>query len=196
MNKKLRYALVGTALALAVTAGAGYAWLANTSEVRNTGTTNCADLKPTGGTAEDHRAVCDLMDGLIEAWDRNDADAYGALFTEDATYTTYVGTHYDGRRDITEGHRALFGGFVKDTRLASSWLGMRFLSADAAVVTGRGDTFTGSRPDDLGKVQTYTVVRDADGAWRIAAFHNTQRQSVMERISFLLSPGTAPEAER
>ncbi|MGW5346680.1 hypothetical protein [Streptomyces sp. NPDC004050] len=45
-------------------------------------------------------------------------------------------------------------------------------------------------------MQTYTLVRDTDGVWRIAAFHNTRRQNAMERSSFLYSPATAPKAER
>jgi len=40
------------------------------------------------------------------------------------------------------------------------------------------------------------VVREADGVWRIASFHNTQRQRVFERLSFLLAPDTRPQAER
>ncbi|MFI8392756.1 hypothetical protein [Streptomyces sp. NPDC085540] len=40
------------------------------------------------------------------------------------------------------------------------------------------------------------MVREADGQWRIAAFQNTQRQPVMEKISFLLSPGTIPGADK
>ena len=58
----------------------------------------------------------------------------------------------------------------------------------------RGDTYKGRRPADckLGKVQTYAVVRADDGHWRIAAFHNTKRKPLMERISFRFAPGTKP----
>ncbi|MFK0255127.1 hypothetical protein [Streptomyces sp. NPDC090445] len=77
-------------------------------------------------------------------------------------------------------------------------LDMRFLGKDVVVLTGRGDDHKGSKPalKELTKVQTYTLVRDTDGVWRIAAFHNTERQSVMERFPFLYSPATAPKAER
>ncbi|MGW7329972.1 SgcJ/EcaC family oxidoreductase [Streptomyces sp. NPDC054840] len=100
--------------------------------------------------------------------------------------------------DITEGHRALFKDFVEGPRLAATFLDLRFLEADAAILTGRGDDYTGARPDptELSKVQTYTLVRDPDGTWRIAAFHNTQRRNVMERFSFLYAPATPPKADR
>ncbi|MCX4982213.1 SgcJ/EcaC family oxidoreductase [Streptomyces sp. NBC_00572] len=199
-RRTLKRALIATALTLGLTAGGGYLWLDSASEVKVTGAAACTAVTPAGtgtGTGTgDRDAVCGVLSSLAAAWGAADADAYGALFTQDATYTTYVGTHYQGRGDITEAHRALFGGFVKGTKLADSILGIRFLGPDAAVVTSRGDTYTGGRPGELSKVQTYTLTREADGRWRIAAFQNTQRQPVMEKASFLLSPGTVPRAEK
>ncbi|MEU9418093.1 SgcJ/EcaC family oxidoreductase [Streptomyces sp. NPDC048272] len=199
MNRKtVKRAALTTAVVLAFGAAAAYVYLDTTSGIRRTGEENCADVIPAGANTADGEAICTTLDALIDAWARGDADAYGRLFTEDGTYTTYVGSHYEGRADITEGHRALFKDFVKGTKLAASYLDLRFLGKDAAVLTGRGDDYTGGRPGlaDLSKVQTYTLVRDTDGAWRIAAFHNTQRQNVMERFSFLYSPATAPKAEK
>ncbi|WP_405493974.1 SgcJ/EcaC family oxidoreductase [Streptomyces sp. NBC_00096] len=205
-RRNLKRVLLATALTLGLTAGGGCLWLDSTSEVKATGTAECTAVAPaspgagtgtdTGSATRDRDAVCGVLASLARAWGAADADAYGALFTPDATYTTYVGTHYQGRGDITEAHRALFGGFVKGTKLADSILGIRFLGPDAAVVTSRGDTYEGGRPQELSKVQTYTLTREADGRWRIAAFQNTRRQPVMEKASFLLSPGTVPGAER
>ncbi|UFR06614.1 SgcJ/EcaC family oxidoreductase [Streptomyces sp. Go40/10] len=144
----------------------------------------------------DHAAVTAVLDALVAAWNRHDADAYGRLFTEDASYATYVGTLYQGRQDITESHRVLFRTFLKDTLLADEVVDVRLLGPDTAVVTGRGDTYKGSRPRRLGKVQTYTLVREADGAWRIAAFHNTKRRPLMEAVSFRFAPGLVPAANR
>ncbi|MFD7865236.1 hypothetical protein [Streptomyces sp. NPDC059783] len=70
-------------------------------------------------------------------------------------------------------HRALFSGFVKGTGLAE-----------------------GDRPGAADLTKTYTLVREGDGHWRIAAFHNTQRKNVMERLSFLRDPATVPDAEK
>ncbi|MEV1290835.1 hypothetical protein [Pseudonocardia sp. NPDC049635] len=44
-------------------------------------------------------------------------------------------------------------------------------------------------------MQTYTVVDD-DGQWRIASFQNTKRNALMERVQFLVDPGSRPLAER
>ncbi|MFE6835279.1 SgcJ/EcaC family oxidoreductase [Streptomyces sp. NPDC057705] len=199
MNKKTaKRAALATAAVLALGAAAAYLYLDTTSGIQRTGTENCADVIPAGANRADGEAICATLDALTDAWARGDADAYGRQFTEDGTYTTYIGSHYEGRADITEGHRALFSDYVKGSKLAASYLDLRFLGKDAAVLTGRGDDYTGGRPGpaELSKVQTYTLVRDTDGAWRIAAFHNTKRQNVMERFSFLYSPATAPKAEK
>ncbi|WKX71326.1 SgcJ/EcaC family oxidoreductase [Streptomyces sp. XD-27] len=204
-RRTIRRVLGFTALTFAAAAGAGYLWLDATADVHNLGQADCTALTPTvtataagAANADDHRAVCGTLRSLTDAWGRGDADAYGEHFTPDATYTTYVGTHYQGRRDITQAHRALFGGFLEDTKLADSFLDIRFYGPDTAVVTSRGDTYTGTpkKPGELSKTQTYTLIRQNDHDWRIAAFHNTKRKRVMERVSFLISPDTRPEAEK
>ncbi|WP_344006558.1 SgcJ/EcaC family oxidoreductase, partial [Isoptericola halotolerans] len=136
-------------------------------------------------------------EGLEASWAAHDAEAYGAAFTADATYTTFAGTHYVGRQDIVDSHAALFEDVLEGTRLDSSYLALRFLTHDVAVLTVRGDTYEGDTPGTPTKVQTYTLVRaDGDGSWSVAAFQNTQRKALMERVQFLWMPGTVPAAER
>lgn len=188
--------LGASALALGIAAAVGYVWLDQTSDVRNQGVAECTSLTPVGGTAADLQGVCATLSELNAAWGRGDADAYGAVFTENGTYTSFAGTYYDGRRDITESHRALFNGFLKGSKLADAYLGVRVFGADTAIVTTRGDRYDDERPSELSKTATFTMVREHDGQWRIAAFQNTQRKTVMERISFLFEPDTKPEAER
>jgi len=60
------------------------------------------------------------------------------------------------------------------------------------VLTSSGDTYKGGRPERLGKVQTFTIVRRPDGAWRIAAFQNTKRRPLLEELSFRLAPAARP----
>jgi uncharacterized protein (TIGR02246 family) len=138
-------------------------------------------------------AITAVIDSLADAWARGDADAYGAHFTQDATYVTFVGTLYRGRQDITDSHRALFAKFLKGTTLAHEVLDVRLLGTDAAVLTSRGDTVKGTQAKKLTKVQTYTLVREGD-RWLVAAFHNTQRKALMESISFRFAPETRPQA--
>ena len=141
---------------------------------------------------DDRTAVMLLVYALEDAWARHDADAYGALFTSDATYTTFLGTRYRGRAEIVESHRALFARPLRGTRIANDILDVRFYGPDTAVLTSSGDTYKGGRPERLGKVQTYTIVRRPDGAWRIAAFQNTKRRPLLEELSFRLAPAARP----
>jgi uncharacterized protein (TIGR02246 family) len=146
-------------------------------------------------TKTDHATVTAVIDSLADAWARGDADAYGAHFTEDAGYVTFVGTRYQGRQDIADSHRALFATFLKGTRLAHEVLDARFLGQDAVVLTTRGDTYKGTHPKKLTKVQTYVLVREGE-RWLVAAFQNTQRKSLMESISFRFAPATKPKAQQ
>jgi len=150
----------------------------------------------TNTATQDIAAIKSVLDELVASWGRHDADAYGELFTEDATYTTYVGTFYQGRQDIAESHRALWAKVIKGTKLADEVLDIRFFGPDTAVVNGRGDTYKGKRPQKLTKIQTYTIVRQADGKWRIAAFHNTKHKPLLESISFRFVPDAIPAAEK
>jgi len=143
----------------------------------------------------DTEAVTGLIRATVAAWGAGDADAYGSHFTADASYVTWVGTRYHGREDIVRAHWSLFRTFLRGTALADEIVDIHFLGPDTAIVAGNGDVLKGGkRPEEakLTKVQTYTVVREADGAWRIAAFQNTRRKALMEKISFKFAPQTIP----
>ncbi len=167
-----------------------------TSGVAAGGTSECADVPTSSASAAEVRAaVCGVIADLETAWAAGDAEAYGAPFTRDATYTTFAGTHYVTRAEIVASHAALFDGVLGGTRLDNSYLSLRIPADNVAILTTRGDTYEGERPGTSAKVQTYTFVREGEG-WSIAAFHNTQRQPVMERVQFLWMPETRPAAER
>jgi uncharacterized protein (TIGR02246 family) len=141
----------------------------------------------------DEIAIRALLADTEAAWAAGDGVAYGACFTEDASYTTYIGTVYHGAAEIGRAHQALFDKFLKGTRLTSRIEELRFLTADVAVLTTHGRVAKHDKAaDDFDKVQTYTVVRGADGRWRIAAFQNTKQRKLMEAVSFKMLPESAP----
>ncbi|MBF6469468.1 SgcJ/EcaC family oxidoreductase [Nocardia beijingensis] len=144
---------------------------------------------PTTDTA----AIRALLERSRQAWNAGDGAAYGACFTADATDVTYVGTVYRGGAEIGRAHQALFGSFLKGTRLTVDILDIRYYGMDTAVVVTRGES-SKRAPKKLGKLATYTVVRDTDGQWRIAAVQKTQRKPLMEAVSFRSQPATRPAA--
>ncbi|MEV6157561.1 hypothetical protein AB0L53_45215 [Nonomuraea sp. NPDC052129] len=72
-------------------------------------------------------------------------------------------------------------------------LEIRRYGADTAVVVTRGEVVKGA-PKKLGKLATYTLVREADGQWRIAAVQKTKHKGLMEAVSFKFQPATKPAA--
>ncbi|MGW4211474.1 SgcJ/EcaC family oxidoreductase [Lentzea sp. NPDC004789] len=140
----------------------------------------------------DEAGVRALFAQLVEAWNRGDGAAYGECFTDDATYVAWFGTLYRTGSDIGRSHQVLFDTFLKDTKMTIEGdVDVRFYGEDTAVLTTRGDV--GKKPGKSAKVQTFTLVRQ-HGAWKIAAFQNTKRHSLLERISFRFQPGIRPAA--
>ncbi|QBS42494.1 SgcJ/EcaC family oxidoreductase [Nocardia sp. CS682] len=123
----------------------------------------------------DEAAIRDLFERQAQAWNAGDAAAFAALFTEDADYVTWFGTHTRGRRQIYETHLPLLGKYLKNTRLDGEITGLRFLTPDVALVHAEGAVLKGKRRRNRRntKVQTTVVVR-TNGEWQISAFQNTK----------------------
>lgn len=148
----------------------------------------------TSGLENDEAGVYALMQRLNEAWAEGDADAYAALFTEDADYVIFDGSLAKGRRAIADVHRPLFEGFMKGSRLVGQTTAVRFLTSDVAVVHGKGAVVRKNqqRPSRRAlSVQTTVVVRQAN-RWLITAFQNTRyrpwTETLLGRILLLLAP--------
>jgi uncharacterized protein (TIGR02246 family) len=126
--------------------------------------------------ADDHQAIYDLFYRVLDAWGRGDGAGYGALFTEDADYVGFDGSHTRGRRQIASSHQLLFDRWLKGTRLTGRITSIRFLSPGLALVHATGGTvFPGeSQPrPSRDSIQTLLAVKESDG-WRFTAFHNTR----------------------
>ncbi|MEU7837272.1 SgcJ/EcaC family oxidoreductase [Nonomuraea sp. NPDC049129] len=145
-------------------------------------------------TTIDLAAIRTVLQRSQDAWNRGDGAAYGACFSDDATDVTFVGTVYHGGAEIGRAHQALFDSFLKGTQLVMEILEIRRYGADTAVVVTRGEVVKGA-PKKLGKLATYTLVREADGQWRIAAVQKTKHKGLMEAVSFKFQPATKPAAQ-
>jgi uncharacterized protein (TIGR02246 family) len=86
----------------------------------------------------DALAVHSLLQRLNEAWAQGDADAFGAVFAEDADYVVFDGTHLKGRAAIVGAHRPLFQGFMRGSRLGGDPPTMRFVTPDVALIHSKG----------------------------------------------------------
>lgn len=134
--------------------------------------------------------VRDLLGGLATAWNAGDADAYGDLFTPDATYVTFDGDVLRGRDQIVEVHRFLFAGPLAGSRMGSSDQNpdggvaavreiapsvLHVITGGAVRLPGHDDAPSPGEPDDRASVQSYAIIRNGD-CWRVSAFHNCRRE--------------------
>jgi uncharacterized protein (TIGR02246 family) len=142
----------------------------------------------------DEAALQALAQQLNDAWARADADGFAALFTEEADYVVFDGSHLKGRAAIAESHRALFQ-FMKGSRLVvTAPPSVRFLAPDVAVLHGMGAVLRAGqkRPSRRAlSVQTFVAIKQG-GPWRFTAFQNTRyrpfAQTFMGRVLTWLSP--------
>jgi uncharacterized protein (TIGR02246 family) len=122
---------------------------------------------------DSEKQVLAVLNDVVEAWNAGDATAYGRLFTEDAIYVTFFGLTMPGRKAIEEGHRALFDGPLKGSKLAGGGKpGVRFVRPDVAVVLSGGGRSVNGESGPASTV-TYVLVKD-DADWLITSFQNTR----------------------
>jgi len=122
--------------------------------------------------ADAERVVDDILTAYRGAWNDADADAFGALFTDEASYVIFIGDALIGRAAITENHRDVFTTWQVGTKLRVQPLAIQILGSDAISVVTAGGIDTDPDAIELDKFQTFTLVRTQSG-WKIAAFHNT-----------------------
>jgi len=56
----------------------------------------------------DDRRIPELLESLVDAWNRRDWQAFAGCFTNDADYVTGEGVRWSGRHAILRGMAALF----------------------------------------------------------------------------------------
>jgi uncharacterized protein (TIGR02246 family) len=128
------------------------------------------------GENADEAAIRQVEMQQQEAWNRHDAKAYAALFTEDGDCVNVVGWWWKGRAEIEKKLTDAFAFVFRESALTVGEISVRFLSPELAVAHVRW-TMTGARtpqglPTPQQGIQTQLLQKQA-GKWLIAAFQNT-----------------------
>lgn len=131
----------------------------------------------------DEAEIQELLGELIDAWNRGDADAFGARYRSDATFTNVNGNFCIGRDEFNFRHEEIFRGVLSGTTLALTAKKLRFVRPDVAIVDVDVSIFgCAARPPGIhvgsdGALRTcllMVLTKDA-GRWWIAAYHNVWR---------------------
>ncbi|WP_214414564.1 SgcJ/EcaC family oxidoreductase [Sphaerisporangium fuscum] len=124
-------------------------------------------------TGTDDRAVREVLHGVYTAWADNDADAFVAHFTDDAT-SILPGSYRAGKEEIRARMAAAFAGPLKGSRVLDEVRGVRFPGEDAAVVVSRSGVLMAGEtevPAARWVIATWVLTR-REGRWLLAAYHN------------------------
>jgi uncharacterized protein (TIGR02246 family) len=119
------------------------------------------------------REVLAVLDNLYKAWADNDADAFVASYTEDAT-SILPGEYSASRAAVRDRMAAGFAGPLKGSQVRDEVQSVRHLGADAAIVVSRSAVVMAGEtkaPDDRWVIATWTLTR-RNGRWLLAAYHN------------------------
>jgi len=126
--------------------------------------------------AADELAIHGVMDSFMDAWNRHDAKAWTAVFTDDADFTNVNGISASGRSDIEQFHANVFATIFKDSHQKYTGIKIRFIRPDVAAVdvhwemTGSSGPTGNPVPSRQGLLN-FTMTKSRD-KWQIVVMHN------------------------
>jgi uncharacterized protein (TIGR02246 family) len=130
----------------------------------------------------DEDAIRKLVDRQMQAWAAGDPEAYASVFTSDADYVTFLGSHYQGRTAIAASYVPLFKKLLKGSRLDIEITQLRFLTPDVALILADAAVHRARRRNRrAARVNTSIAVRH-DGRWQLAASQNTTHRRFAEKL--------------
>jgi uncharacterized protein (TIGR02246 family) len=119
--------------------------------------------------------INDLVGSLASAWNHGDAVAFARSFRFDGTFTNVNGTTFEGHDAFEQRHREIFAGPLKGSTTKMGVHRAQLIRPDVAVVDVECVTTVPSGQTIESKL--LLVLAKEQGAWMIAAFHNTGVQA-------------------
>jgi uncharacterized protein (TIGR02246 family) len=125
-------------------------------------------------TASSERAVCAVLDQMYDAWAAADANGIADLYTTDAMVVAR-GSLLQGNDAVRDWFVDGFAGRLKGSTTIDEARMVRFPAPDAAVVVSTGGVLMPGETSVPAQrlVRATWVLARRDGAWVIAAYHNS-----------------------
>lgn len=129
--------------------------------------------------ANDEQAVRKLLASFDEAFNRHDADAVAALYTDDAEFVNVVGMCWRGRTEIRRGTAFVLANIFQNTTIQTDSVSIRFPTHDTAIAVIAQHTVgsfvlpDGTRISSTNNRLTFFLVK-VGGRWLIAGGQNTE----------------------
>jgi uncharacterized protein (TIGR02246 family) len=122
----------------------------------------------------DTAAVRDILQRVYVAWAAGDADAFAALYRDDAT-VILPGMFHHGRSALHAYIAGAFAGPLKGSRGVDDPQDIRILGGNTAIVVSKAGIVMAGEQDlpTQREVLATWVLTKQDGNWQIAAYTNT-----------------------
>ena len=127
--------------------------------------------------ANDDRAAVEALVARLEAaWNAADPTAFAAEFTPGADFVNVRGDYASGSDVIAQAHAVIWKGIYAGSTIRYSLSRLRPLGSGMllAHLDAHLRVPAGPLAGEISAIPSLVLVDD-DGAWRIAAFHNTAR---------------------
>jgi uncharacterized protein (TIGR02246 family) len=121
----------------------------------------------------------DVAPALVDAWNRHDMDAFGALMAEDVEFVNVLGMWWRGRADTVGAHKQVHASIFKDSVLGGRTASVKYLRPDVALVqitwdmTGHLELDRSGNPGKPRKGVLSLVLSREGAGWLIRGAHNT-----------------------
>jgi uncharacterized protein (TIGR02246 family) len=125
-------------------------------------------------TANPTDGVRNVIDAVYDAWAAGDADAFAALYTDDAT-VVQPGIHKKNKEDVRTTMAAGFAGPLKGSRVLDEPQSIRLIGSDAAIAITEGGVLMAGEAELPTErlVRATWVFTKQDGQWYVAAYQNS-----------------------
>jgi uncharacterized protein (TIGR02246 family) len=122
---------------------------------------------------QDDSALRAVLDDVYTAWADNDAYAFVAPDSHEAT-AILPGAHLIGREAICAAMAEVFAGSLKGSRAVHEVQSVRYLGGDAAIVISKGAIVMAGQIGPAAETKSLEtwVLSKQDGAWCIEAVHS------------------------